>query len=167
MAVVLRAREGQTEVLLLRRSSRAGDPWSGHVSFPGGMHDPADPDLLHTATREAAEEVGIALDPTADLLGELDEQRALTHSGRCLMAVRPHVFLPRGDLAPQTSTEALEVFWFPLEPAAAGRLDSRFRFPVGGVPIPLRCWRFEGHVVWGLTYRMLRRLVHVAQAAPG
>ena len=41
-------------VLLMKRTERAGDPWSGHISLPGGRHDRTDADLLATAIRETA-----------------------------------------------------------------------------------------------------------------
>jgi 8-oxo-dGTP diphosphatase len=48
-------------ILLIRRSEREDDSWSGHWSLPGGRRDPDDPDILHTALRELAEECGIEL----------------------------------------------------------------------------------------------------------
>ena len=58
---IVRARQPRESVLLIRRSERQEDSWSGHWSFPGGRRDPEDPDLLHTAFRELEEECGIRL----------------------------------------------------------------------------------------------------------
>src|SRR5438876_1874566 len=48
-------------VLLMKRVYRTGDPWSGHISLPGGGYHAPDPDLLATAIRETQEELGIDL----------------------------------------------------------------------------------------------------------
>ncbi|MBA3258253.1 MAG: NUDIX domain-containing protein, partial [Gemmatimonadales bacterium] len=48
-------------VLLIRRAERTGDPWSGHMALPGGRRDSEDSDLIATAIRETAEEVGLQL----------------------------------------------------------------------------------------------------------
>jgi 8-oxo-dGTP pyrophosphatase MutT (NUDIX family) len=58
---IVRARQPRESILLMRRSERKEDSWSGHWSFPGGRRDPDDPDLLHTALRELEEECGIRL----------------------------------------------------------------------------------------------------------
>ena len=43
-AVAIMVREGSdaTEMLMIRRATREGDPWSGHMGFPGGRRDPED-----------------------------------------------------------------------------------------------------------------------------
>src|SRR5215471_17287898 len=58
---VVHASEPAESVLLIRRSEREGDPWSGHWSFPGGWRQKGDQDLLHTALRELEEECGLRL----------------------------------------------------------------------------------------------------------
>ena len=43
------------ELLFMRRAEVSGDPWSGHLAFPGGRVDPTDRDDLHAAMRETEE----------------------------------------------------------------------------------------------------------------
>src|SRR4051812_5040072 len=57
VAVVLHDRR----VLLMKRAERAGDPWSGHISLPGGGYQASDGDLRVTAIRETREELGVEL----------------------------------------------------------------------------------------------------------
>ena len=47
---------GKTELLFIRRAHRAGDPWSGHMAFPGGRLQPEDPTPRAAAERETLEE---------------------------------------------------------------------------------------------------------------
>ena len=48
----------ESEFLLLQRAIHPDDPWSGHLSFPGGRKEEDDQDLLATCIRETAESVG-------------------------------------------------------------------------------------------------------------
>ena len=57
VALVLRENAGDPEILLIRRAERKGDPWSGHMAFPGGREDARDESLLETALRETREEL--------------------------------------------------------------------------------------------------------------
>lgn len=52
---------GDPEVLFIKRASRVGDRWTGHVALPGGKRDPEDVDDKAAATREAWEEIGLDL----------------------------------------------------------------------------------------------------------
>jgi 8-oxo-dGTP pyrophosphatase MutT (NUDIX family) len=76
VAVVLREADGGPEVLFIERARRAGDPWSGHMAFPGGRIDPEDAHARGAAERETREEVGVDL-AGAEPLGRLDDLRAI------------------------------------------------------------------------------------------
>lgn len=160
VAALLREGEGGSpEVLLMQRSRRPGDSWSGHVSFPGGREEERDASLLETAIRETREEVAVDLKRHAELVGALDAIRARGRSGLTNMSVWPYVFVATEPIAPRRSDEAEEVFWLPLDLAASGRLDSVYPYRVGPVPLKLPCWEYDGRVVWGMTYRMLEGLL--------
>jgi 8-oxo-dGTP pyrophosphatase MutT (NUDIX family) len=72
VAAVLRVVEGTVELLFIKRSEHEGDPWSGHMAFPGGRHEPHDASLEATACRETMEELSLDLS-RGRLLGRLDD----------------------------------------------------------------------------------------------
>lgn len=147
-------------VLLMRRAERAGDPWSGHVALPGGRHEPHDADLRATAVREAAEELGLALDG-ARYLGRLAPLHPRT-AGPDGVEVTPYVFAVDAPPPITLSPEAAAAFWLPLHAVRAGALDGRYDYP-GPPPLTFPCWRYDGHVVWGLTMRILADLLALAR----
>jgi 8-oxo-dGTP pyrophosphatase MutT (NUDIX family) len=160
VAIVLHDEPAGPRVLLMKRVERAGDPWSGHISLPGGGFKPADGDLLATAIRETREELGLDLDG-ARLLGRLRALSPLS-AGPNGMEVTPFLFATDVALDPQPSPEAETAFWLPLELAASGALDAPYIYP--GTQRTFPSWRFERYVIWGLTFRILGDLL--ALAAP-
>jgi 8-oxo-dGTP pyrophosphatase MutT (NUDIX family) len=150
------------EVLLIRRAERLGDPWSGHMAFPGGRWDAADVDLRATAVRETREEVGIDLDAHGALLGRLPDLEAVARAKRTGLIITPFVFALARDV-PLTfdADEVAEAIWAPLAPLARGEGADTLSWEVEGHAIELPCWRVQGRVVWGLTYRMLQSLFEV------
>lgn len=81
-------RHGDPEVLFIKRASREGDRWTGHVALPGGKRDPEDADDRAAAVREASEEIGFDL-TTDDVInvGNLPERVVTTSWGS-----EPYVF---------------------------------------------------------------------------
>lgn len=165
VAIVLRERGGDVEVLLIRRALREGDPWSGHAALPGGRVDPDDPSIEYTAKREVREELGVDLDAIgATLLGRLSDH---PRAGRrwSTFAVTPVVLSIEGDpsltLAPQEVADARWVALSKLR-AAKGRMLWWYRpwprLPLR-VPMLLPRWRFESFTVWGLTHGILSELL--------
>jgi 8-oxo-dGTP pyrophosphatase MutT (NUDIX family) len=147
----------------MKRIERVGDPWSGHISLPGGRHDARDPDLLATAIRETHEELGIDLSG-ARLLGRLPSLSPLM-SGPNGMEVTPFVFLTHAAVEPQPGPEAESAFWLPIELAASGALDDTYTYP--GTTRTFPSWRYESHAIWGLTWRILGDLLALAQTETG
>ena len=161
VALVLREDRGQPEVLLIHRADKDGDPWSGHMAFPGGREDPADPSLDHAARRETFEEVGLSLEDAVPL-GRIDDLQGRSTgrpNGMVISAFVYHVSEPPPELVLQTS-EVQSAFFFPLWELANPERHVRRRFHETG------SWEFPGiivgapdrHVVWGLTYRFIEVL---------
>ena len=68
--LMLRERDGDFLVWFIRRTEHAGDPFSGHVAFPGGKKKDEDETLADTVTREVSEELGFDAARDAEILGE-------------------------------------------------------------------------------------------------
>ena len=159
VAIVLRERRGHTEVLFIQRAERAGDPWSGHMAFPGGHRDPEDADLPSAAVRETWEEIGLDLS-RAPLLGALPDQHPM--SGRRNLVVAPFVFAIAGEPALALNQEVAAAVWSPLAPMHRGENAARSRLPSHDDDVALGAGAFhgfrlqDGRFVWGLTYRMVQ-----------
>lgn len=161
VACVLRYQSSTPEVLLMKRAERDGDRWSGQVSFPGGREEEIDPDLQRTAMRETWEEVGMDLQRDGRYIGRLDTIRARGKGGFLPLTVTPFVFVQESEAPLRLNREASEAFWLPLDQAASGVLSDEYHYHAGPLPMKFPCWRYEGRVVWGLTYKMLDHLLDV------
>ncbi|HEU4647989.1 MAG TPA: CoA pyrophosphatase [Gemmatimonadales bacterium] len=146
-------------ILLIRRAERVGDPWSGQVGLPGGRQHAGDADLLDTAIRETAEEVGLELGRTRHI-GTLDDVVPRTPVLPPI-AVRPFVFAvdARPPLAP--NHEVAEAHWVEL----AHLLDPSCRrdatVTVRGQPLVVSAYVHGDLLVWGMTERILASFFQV------
>jgi 8-oxo-dGTP pyrophosphatase MutT (NUDIX family) len=161
VAVVLRNHAESLDLLLIERALRDGDPWSGHMAFPGGRICDVDATPRAAAERETLEEVGLSL-AGAEFLGRLDDVLGMQSATRQLV-ISAHVFhvVDSDPLVP--NQEVKEAFWFPLDaltdperhvdhPIQHGSLTHAPGILVGE---PGR------QVVWGLTYRFLEDFLRV------
>ena len=167
VAAILHDRNGEAEVLLIRRAHKEGDPWSHHMAFPGGRQDPSDRDLLHTALRETEEEVGLTLVPDKHLIGRLDDLPAVVRGNRVGLVIAPFVFAVDNEpvLVPHAA-EVEEVVWAQLSALAAGSLDTTYGYQLGGQTLELPGYDVGGRVVWGMTHRMLAALLAALDGRP-
>ncbi len=145
-----------TEILFIKRAEKPGDPWSGHMAFPGGHREESDADLKAAAMRETLEEIGLDLS-AGTYLGALDQQRAMPRGRPLNMLIAPHVFSLKGDPAFAPNYEVDEVVWTDLGGLVSGDRHDWETRPMAGRPTVFNGYRLErGHFVWGLTYRMLK-----------
>ena len=169
VSIILRERSrSRTEILLIERTSRPDDPWSGQMAFPGGRIEELDESELVAALREAREEIGLDLESTARLLGASDDLRAMAGGRTLNLVITPFVFELVADIPELTlqEEEVASVLWAPLEELYSGRLDGTYtheRPGKGRVKLP--CYNVGGKVVWGLTYMMLRNVFTIVRAA--
>ncbi len=148
--------EYQGAILLIRRSERIDDPWSGHWALPGGRRDPEDLDLLTTARRELAEEVGLVLPATG--WRPLALQIAGQHRGQGV-AVAPF-YLRIRDCPPliPDAAEVAAIHWLALT-EFTDLARHRVGLLPGGGPEPWPHFLIDGMPVWGFTYRVLGNLL--------
>ncbi|KAL9109608.1 MAG: hypothetical protein Q9227_005788 [Pyrenula ochraceoflavens] len=111
-------KNGDPEILFIKRAARAGDRWSGHVALPGGGKESQDASDLAAGVRETLEEVGIDLTETACYAGNLAERVVTsTWGNHVLMVLCPFVCLLMTpgpvELRPQPS-EVASIQWVPL-----------------------------------------------------
>ncbi len=168
VAVVLRpprlADEGPS-VLLIRRSRTDGDPWSGHVAFPGGRADPTDRGPQQTAERETLEEVGLDLS-TTERLGHLDDLAG--RAGPIVVSAFVYLLVTPPALTFSNEVEAADWLSFSelLDPAR--QVTEHFDYQGQALEVPAIEIRVgSGPPLWGLTYRFLELLLgHLGHPLP-
>jgi 8-oxo-dGTP pyrophosphatase MutT (NUDIX family) len=161
VTLIIREYEDGPKVLMMRRADRKGDPWSGHMAFPGGKTDPHDPSTFGTALRELQEETGI--EPIAALqpVGRLSDVLTRPHSGRRPMVVTPFVFTVDQDLYFDSNHEVAELLWVPLQFIANASHREKMNWNAAGVDLTLPCYFYNGRRIWGLSLTMLDELVKI------
>jgi 8-oxo-dGTP pyrophosphatase MutT (NUDIX family) len=159
VALIIRAGDnGAPELLFIKRSEYPADPWSGQVAFPGGREEASDPTLTDTAIRETREETGIDLVRDATLIGTLDDLRPQTVRLPAVI-VRPYVVLLNRFEPLVLSDEVALAFWVPLQSLKDASLWRDTTVLARGVQLSMRGFHHQGHVIWGMTERILAQLL--------
>jgi hypothetical protein len=123
---------------------------------------------LDTAIRETGEETGLDLREDAELLGRLDEIRAMARGRPVDLTIAPFVFRLLRPAPTVPNHEVVSLHWLPLDRLIDPGCRSILEHTHEGGILELPCLRVEDLVIWGLTYRMfdnLRQLVEEARGA--
>ncbi|MDP9203982.1 MAG: CoA pyrophosphatase [Gemmatimonadota bacterium] len=159
VALIIRAgKDGAPELLFIKRAEYPADPWSGQVAFPGGREESGDPTLADTAIRETREETGIDLVRDGTVIGTLDDLRPQTKRLPAVI-VRPYVVLLKRFEPLVLSDEVALAFWVPLEAFKDTPAWRDTDVLARGVQMNRRAFHHQGHVIWGMTERILAQLL--------
>ncbi len=155
---------GQAEDLSLcfiHRATRDGDPWSGHMAFPGGRASEGDPTPRAAAERETFEEIGLQL-AHAEYLGSLPELRIRRHGVETGGVLSPFVFYA-GSESPRLkpNEEVAAAYWIPLRYLWNSENCTTIEFNRAGTKIAYPGIRHADQIIWGITYWILDSFAQV------
>ncbi len=155
VALVFAGSEEAPELCFIRRAEREGDPWSGHMAFPGGMSDPADASPRAAAARETEEEVGLVLEER-HYLAPLSRAAVMARGADTGIPLFPFLFYLGDEPAPlRPNGEVAEAFWIPLAHILDPGNFAQLRLERDGAVHHFPSVLFRGHHIWGVTYRVL------------
>ena len=150
VALLLKAVDRDLKVLIVKRVENPTDPWSGQMALPGGKRDAKDQNLKQTIIRETLEETNINLLKDCCFLGSMETLRSTLKPE---MKILPFIVLLEREI-PIKLNEELEGFvWISLEELAQHGGTAKFSF--GEFP----AYIVGNNVSWGLTYRILEKLL--------
>ena len=144
-------------LLFMQRAKHDKDPWSGHISFPGGRQEPTDPSDLDAAIRETQEEIGLNL-RTAEYIGRLDDVRTIQPLPPII--IRPHLFFLNEPARTTLNNEAISLHSLPIQSLLRNEGRETMKHPWRGTDHKFPCVWFDNVCLWGLTLHMVDDLLH-------
>jgi 8-oxo-dGTP pyrophosphatase MutT (NUDIX family) len=157
VAAVFRVVAEGPELLFIKRAEHEGDPWSGHMAFPGGRRDLEDESLESTVVRETLEELALDL-RQGQLLGRVDDLAPLSPALPPIL-IRPFVAVVAADVTFVPSHEVAATFWVPVSALRHPGSQAEHVMSINGAPARFPGFRVAEHIVWGLTDRILRQVL--------
>jgi len=144
---------GELHLLFTQRTYTVRDH-QGQISFPGGVRDSGDPDLLTTAVRETEEEIGLKAE-VVEVLGRLPPVATVTgYWINPFVALIPHPYEFRPNPVEVSRLLVFAVREF-LPPERWSTSDYEYQ----GRVIRVCCWKQGDTVIWGATARILLHLL--------
>lgn len=155
-AVLVPITRGDDPELVLTLRASGLSTHGGEVAFPGGRRDPEDRDLIHTALREAEEEVGLP-PGLVEVVGPLSPLVS-----RFGIRVTPYVgVVPDYVEYRANDDEIAAVFSVPLRFFCEDPREVTHRIDYEGRSWYVPCYHYENYKIWGLTAVMIVELVNL------
>ncbi len=155
VAVILNS---ELEILFIKRPEVSGDPYSGHVAFPGGKSNKEDIDPRFTAVREVSEEVGIDLEKEARIVSDMDQVKSLNPQGTGYI-VTPFFAIMEEAKDLVVSSEVERCIWvslFHLLDSCNMRVRVKER---PGRNVKDFVYEYDNYIIWGMTGKIVNSFI--------
>jgi 8-oxo-dGTP pyrophosphatase MutT (NUDIX family) len=156
VVIPLFEKDGDFFFLLTKRSDTVRFH-KGEVSFPGGMYEETDGDIMNTALRECGEEIGVKRDDV-EIIGRLDDVYTLTG-----FVITPYVgIIPHPYVFRTNPKEVAYIITLPytyLKEASPILEVARQDGKTQKVP----SLHYNGDRIWGATCRMLMQFQRIIE----
>jgi 8-oxo-dGTP pyrophosphatase MutT (NUDIX family) len=140
-------------VLLTKRASHLKHHPS-QISFPGGKVEPTDKNLIHTALREAQEEIGLSPDAVS-IVGQLPNYEII--SGYQVTPIVAIIEAPQ--FYQKDANEVDEIFQVPLQHFLQPQNHRTITSYHNGRYHNVNFFPYKHYNIWGATAAMLKDLV--------
>jgi len=147
-------KKGEDCHLLFTKRSDQVKYHKGEISFPGGVVDEEDLELISTALREAHEEIGLEKSDV-QIIGILDDIVTITQ-----FIVTPIVGLfPYPYPFKVSEVEIAELIEVPLSSLLDEKCLSQKEITRGGQEEVVYAYQYGKHTIWGATARILKQFL--------
>jgi 8-oxo-dGTP pyrophosphatase MutT (NUDIX family) len=151
--VPLFQKDGDCHLLFTKRSEEV-KYHKGEISFPGGVVDEEDKELINTALREAHEEIGLK-ESDVQIIGVLDDIVTITE-----FIVTPIVGLfPYPYPFKVSEVEIAELIEVPLSHLLDENCFGEMEITRGDRKEIVYAYQYGRHTIWGATARILKQFL--------
>ena len=161
VAISLRLGVSGPEMLMIQRAVREGDPWSGHMGFPGGRKDASDATDVACAKRETLEEIGFDLDTHGELICQLSDVNTGWRADRPEMLVAPFIFRVESTPDFELNHEVDDTLWVPFSFLLDDANRSRHQWDWRGEVLESDAFTYDNRLIWGLSLMMIDELLEI------
>ncbi len=156
--ILLFENDSELHITLIKRTEYEG-VHSGQISFPGGMKEPSDRDLLHTAMRETSEETGIKAEDIK-IAGKLSP----IYIPVSKFKVQP--FVGYLEYAPEFCPDPVEVdhmIIVPVKHLLKPEYLKKEKWNLSGEEVWVPFYSFNHYKIWGATAMILSEFMDVIE----